>query len=114
MLGKKVANCAFVMRRNFPEGKQLTFLDNFAMDCSTDSLYHREAFKLLLERKELFDGVNVVHVTGDNGTHHTHAHTRARARTHDTHNMRLLACAHTQVPIFGVTRHSSGSPHCGT
>ena len=47
LLGAKICNCVFVVVRQFPEGPQYTYVDNFAKETSTDSLYFREVFKLL-------------------------------------------------------------------
>ena len=66
-LGSKICNCVFVVVRQFPEGHQYTYVDNFAKETSTDSLYFREAFKLLIARKELFKDVTKIWIAGDNG-----------------------------------------------
>ena len=65
--GKKVSNCVFVIVRQFPEGPQYSYVDTFALETSTDAVYFREAFLLLIKRTELFADVNTVYLVGDNG-----------------------------------------------
>ena len=53
--------------RQFPEGPQYSYVDTFALETSTDAVYFREAFLLLIKRTELFADVNTVYLVGDNG-----------------------------------------------
>jgi hypothetical protein len=67
--GDKMSNLVFVVVRQFEEGPMYWYVDNFAHETPCDSLYHREAMKLLLKRKDIFDGVKTLWISGDHGPH---------------------------------------------
>ena len=107
LLGAKICNCVFVVVRQFPEGPQYTYVDNFAKETSTDSLYFREAFKLLIARKELFKDVTKIWIAGDNGNT-TFAHTRAHIHHHPGPHFRSYETVYWQSTLWDMTKDIYG------